>query len=211
MLTVSRKFQDKMPSGSKAAYLQPADPPSKQRILQAALRLFALKGMHAVTVRNIADAAGYTNPALFKFFATKDDLALYLFERCYLQLFDFLKAAIEACTGFDAQLEAILDVFFSQLERDLDAFLFVQDHLREMWPRVSVGTRKKSILLLIRLVLQQGAEEGVVREANLDLLVAALTGALQQFARMLYFGEFKGRARDWHEELKAITRRMVAP
>jgi AcrR family transcriptional regulator len=173
--------------------------------------LFAHQGVDTVTVRQIADAAGYTNPALFKFFASKDALALYLFECCYLQLFESLEAGLAGSTAFDSRLEAILDVFLSQLEDNLDAFLFVQDHLRPMWPRVSAATRKKSILALIRRVLEQGIGEGTVRDANVGLMVVAITGTLQQFARMLHFREFKGKAGDWRQELNTILGRIVAP
>lgn len=198
------------PEAPEAFYLKADDPPSKRRILQTALRLFADRGVEAVTVRQIADEAGYTNPALFKFFATKDALAQYLFEACYLQLFERLSAAIDGKTTFDDRLDGILSVFFSQLENDLDAFLFVQDHLRQIWPQVSASVRRKSILALIRRALQQGIAEGTVRDANPDLLVAAVTGTLQQFARMLHFGEFKGKAGEWRPELEAIIRRAVA-
>jgi AcrR family transcriptional regulator len=196
---------------AEPAYLKTNDPPSKRRIVQTALRLFAHQGIETVTVRQIAAEAGYTNPALFKFFPTKDALALYLFECCYLHLFERLKTAIDANAGFNDRIECILGVFFSELEQDLDAFLFVQDHLRQMWPRVAVRTRRKSILFLIRRVLQEGMEEGVVRDENPDLLVATFAGTLQQFARMLHFGEFKGKARDWRQGLEAIIRRIVAP
>ena len=108
-------------------------------------------------------------------------------------------------------LKAILDVFFSQIEEDAEAFLFVQDHLREMWPRVSRATRRKSILALIRSTLEQGVRENsVTAAASPDLLVAAIIGTLQQFARMFYFGEFNGRARDWAPEIEIIVRRTVA-
>jgi AcrR family transcriptional regulator len=197
---------------SDEAYATAGDPPSKRRILDAALRLFARKGIDAVTVREIAAEAGYTNPALFKFFATKDALALHLFESCYLQLFDSLHTAAADGLPFDERLSAILAVFVSALERDPEAFLFVQDRLREIWPRVSRQTRRKSILALIRSILQQGVREGAVDATlPLDLLVAAFTGTLQQFARMLYFGDFKGPARDWSPALETILRRLVQP
>jgi len=194
------------------AYLSVTDPPSKRKILRAALHLFALKGVHAVTIREIAGEAGYTNPALFKFFATKDALALHLFENCYLRLFERLDAAVGSGLHFGERLRAILDVFFSQIEEDVEAFLFIQDHLRDMWPRVSGNTRQKSILALVRSTLEQAVGEGSVTAATSpDLLVAAITGTLQQFARMFYFGEFKGGARDWAPEVETIIRRIVAP
>lgn len=210
MLTET-KSRTKKPDASEACYLKPGDPPSKRWILQTALRLFAHHGLDTVTVRQIAGEAGYTNPALFKFFATKDALALYLFESCYLQLFERLSASIDGKATFADRLDGILDVFLSQLEEDLDAFLFVQDHLRQMWPKVSPTVRRKSILFLIRRALQQGIEEGTVRDANPDLLVASVTGTFQQFARMLHFGEFRGKASAWRQELKVIIQRIVTP
>ena len=192
-------------------YLKEDDPPSKRMILQTALRLFASHGVDAITVRRIAEDAGYTNPALFKFFASKDDLALYLFECCYQQTFDCLKKAIDNAATCEQQLDAILDVFLAQLEQNLEAFLFVQDQLRQFWPRVSARTRRKSILALIRAVLRRGMEDGSIRDANLDLMVAALTGTLLQFARMLYFGEFAEQPRKWRTPLKALIHRLVKP
>jgi predicted RNA binding protein with dsRBD fold (UPF0201 family) len=98
------------------------------------------------------------------------------------------------------------------MEQDMEAFLFVQDHLREMWPRVSKRIRGKSILALIRSVLEQGVSESAVSaKLNLDLLVTAIAGTLQQFARMIYFGQFKGPVRTWSPEVQAIILRIVAP
>lgn len=199
------------PQPVRPAYLKADDPPSKRKILQTALRLFASHGVDTITVRRIAEEAGYTNPALFKFFDTKDSLALHLFECCYLQMFDALSVALENAGTCEQQLDAILDVFLAELERDLEAFLFVQDHLRQFWPRVSARTRRKSILSLIRAVLRRGVGEGSIHDANIDLMLAALTGTLQQFARMLYFREFAERPSNWRAPLKALIQQMVVP
>src|SRR5262245_25307945 len=196
----------------ETAYSSSEDPLSKQKILRTALHLFAQKGVHAVTVREIAAEAGYTNPALFKFFAIKDALAMHLFERCYLQLFEALSDACKGRSSSEDRLEAILEVFFSQIELDADAFLFVQDHVRVMWPHVSSQIRKKSILSLIHSVLQQGVRKGeVIGGLDIDLLVAAITGTLQQYARMVQFGEFRGQVRERLPEMAAIIRRIVKP
>jgi AcrR family transcriptional regulator len=193
-------------------YLLPGDAPSKRRILEESLRLFARRGIDGVTVRDIGDRAGYTNAALFKFFATKDALALYLFERCYLALFESLSAALRPDMPFADRLRAIVTVFVAQIERDPDAFLFVQDQLRRMWPRVSSNIRRHSVLALIRATLEQGVSEGsVASTANLNILIAAISGTLQQFARMASFGEFRGPAGAWAGELAQIIARMVSP
>jgi AcrR family transcriptional regulator len=207
MLTY-KTLQSVVPSG----YLLADDPPSKRMILKEALRLFARKGIDAVSVREIGDCAGYTNAALFKFFATKDALALYLFERCYMALFESLSDAARPDMLFVDQLHAIVTVFIAQIERDPDAFLFIQDQLRSMWPRVSRSFRRHSILSLIRATLEQGVrEKKVCSSADLNLLIAAISGTLQQFARMLSFGEFRGPAANWSGELEQIIVRIVSP
>src|SRR5262249_57717507 len=67
-------------------YVEPTDPPSKQALLKAALKLFARDGVRESSIRALAEEAGFTNPVLFKYFEGKDALALHLFERCYLRL-----------------------------------------------------------------------------------------------------------------------------
>ncbi len=71
-----------------AFLLAEADPPSKREILRCALSLFVRDGLSETSIRAIARATHYTNPALYKFFPSKEALALHLFERCYAHLFE---------------------------------------------------------------------------------------------------------------------------
>lgn len=54
---------------------------TKQRILQAALDLFREKGMEGTTTREISRRAGIAEGTLFNYFKTKEDLALYFFQK----------------------------------------------------------------------------------------------------------------------------------
>jgi len=198
------------PDPGHAYLLSPDDPPSKREILRAALRLFVREGWEETSVRRIARESGYTNPALFKFFESKQALALYLFERCYLRLFDRVDAAIRPGRPFRANLEAVLATFAEILDGEREAFLFVQDHLREFWPRMPLRVRRKSVLRRVRWLLRQGAREEAVRtRVSLGVLTAVFTGTLAQFARMSYFGEFKGPARRWTGQLERAMASML--
>src|SRR5436190_10950058 len=123
-----------MTSRAVPAYVAPEDAPAKKRILVEALRLFVRDGLCETSVRDIADATGYTNPALFKHFASKDRLARHLFEQCYLHLFETLGRAASAEEGYAAKQHALLDAYLERLDADRDALLYVQDHLRHFWP-----------------------------------------------------------------------------
>lgn len=59
---------------------------TRQAILQAALDLFSRKGFFGTTTREISDKAKIAEGTLFNYFRTKEDLALYFFEREIQQL-----------------------------------------------------------------------------------------------------------------------------
>jgi AcrR family transcriptional regulator len=54
---------------------------TKRAILEAALKLFAEKGFYNTTTKAISRKAGIAEGTLFNYFETKEDLALYFFER----------------------------------------------------------------------------------------------------------------------------------
>lgn len=62
---------------------EPGEPPTKERILDAALRLFDEKGYAGATMRDIAKAAGLTEGALYRHYAGKEALLAAI-----LDLFD---------------------------------------------------------------------------------------------------------------------------
>jgi AcrR family transcriptional regulator len=199
MSTVSARRHESL------VYLNEDDPLSKRMLLQTALRLFAERGIHAVTVRDIAKDAGYTNPALFKFFDSKDSLVLFLFEHCYVDLCRKLEAGVPPTLCFTDRLRGFVEVFLNQFDDDPASVLFVQEHLRELWPRVSRKVRAHSIVGLIRQTLEAGQAEGIVGpDSDLNLLGAAVIGTLAQFARLAYFGEFKKPALSYAPKIAKI-------
>src|SRR5262249_11940597 len=137
--------------------LAESDPPSKRSVLEAALRLFVRHGRAATTIRMIADEAGYTNPALFKFFDSKEALAVHLFERCYGRLYGRIASAVSGT--FDQERTRMVDAFLAQMDEDLEAALYVQDSLRELWPKLPPSARKRSILRVVRQVVGRGIRE----------------------------------------------------
>jgi AcrR family transcriptional regulator len=54
---------------------------TKERILKAALRLFREKGLDKTTTKQISKQAGIAEGTLFNYFKTKEDLALYFFQK----------------------------------------------------------------------------------------------------------------------------------
>ena len=166
------------------------DAPSKAAILERALELFVRDGLCETSIRDIAAATGYTNPALYKFFEGKDALALHLFERCYHHLVTQLEHAQGAEAPFDAKLAAVLATFLDVLTAHPSAVLFVQENLRTFWRKLPASARRHSVLGVLRALLEQGQRDGAVRrDLDVPIALAVMSGTFGQIARMAYFDE----------------------
>jgi AcrR family transcriptional regulator len=64
---------------------------TKNEILRAALGLFSKKGFFRTTTKEISDKAKIAEGTLFNYFKTKEDLALYFFERELAALFEWYR------------------------------------------------------------------------------------------------------------------------
>ena len=191
-------------------YVSSDDPPAKQKIIIAALDLFVRDGLCETSVRDIAKASGFSNPALFKHFPSKEALANYLFERCYVELFHLVTRAIRSGDTFARKQHAVIGAYMTALEQDRNAVLYVQDNLRQFWPKMPVALRKHTILGEVRTLLQVGRKEGAVTTTlDIGLLTVAWIGTLQQFARAQYIGEFKLPSRVIATTLEDLLTKMV--
>src|SRR5580692_8169142 len=90
---------------------------TKQAILEAALRLFAEKGFYRTTTKAISRKAGIAEGTLFNYFETKEDLALYFFEREMDEVMDWYKGnrRMERA-ALPEKLFAIIHHFLERLE-----------------------------------------------------------------------------------------------
>ena len=184
------------------------DAPSKRAFVASALRLFVSQGLCETTVRHVAEDAGFTNPAIFKFFRSRDELALCVFERCYESLAGVIAEAAKV-SAYEARLRAIIAAAASFMDHDLDAFLFVTEQLRRFWPQAAPSIRKESIVEIVHDLFAVGiAEHRVAADHDPALLVAATIGTLSQFGRALYFHEIEGPAARRAPELGRLLSRM---
>lgn len=178
-----------------AFYISVNDPPAKRAILTEGLRLFAERGLSMTSIRDIADATGYTNPALYKHFKTKEELALTLFERCYKELMSRLALAMKRENGFSQQFRAYVAAFTAFYDSDPYAMIFTTDNLATLWPQVSSGMRDRTIITLTRELLEKGREESLVsKDGDLPLQLILVVGTLVQLARQIFLRALEGPA-----------------
>jgi AcrR family transcriptional regulator len=84
----------------------------RDAVCEAALELFAEKGIEATTTREIAERAGAAEGTLYRHFRGKEDLAHSLYQRCAGELRERLAAASAPTKPPRARLEALVRGIF---------------------------------------------------------------------------------------------------
>src|SRR5438067_11627162 len=91
----SARHKAKAGNGKRAAKKEPpAAEGKRERILDAAVRVFAAEGFYNAKVSQIAQAAGVADGTIYLYFKSKDDLLISLFEDRMERINENLRQAI---------------------------------------------------------------------------------------------------------------------
>jgi TetR/AcrR family fatty acid metabolism transcriptional regulator len=158
-----------------------ATPDKRDRILRAAIRVFAKNGFYATRVSEIAKAAGVADGTIYLYFKNKDDLLITIFEEGIQQLLSILRGVAQSEDPFDRRITRIIELQLGLLEEQRD--------LAEV---ITVNLRQSSRLLkqyaaplfmqyidVIAGVVREGQTHGAFRaDINPRVVARSLFGAL---------------------------------
>lgn len=88
----------------------------RDRILRAAVKVFAKSGFHATRVSEIAKAAGVADGTIYLYFKSKEELLFSLFEDRVRKLLVFMKEELPKQSTASARLRAVIDMQLGLLE-----------------------------------------------------------------------------------------------
>src|SRR4051794_31588745 len=190
-------------------FVREDDPPAKRQILRAAMTLFSERGLAGTSIRDIARESGYTNPALYKHFASKDELAMYLFENCHRRVWTKCNAAILAAGSFEDKLEAYIGQMLELVDEHPEAMAFLSDSARALWPKAGPAVRRQTLIGLARSLMSQAPQARRGKSTvSLDVLAGSLQGTLAEVGRMLQVGVIPGPALRWKADLVKLFGRV---
>jgi AcrR family transcriptional regulator len=95
---------------------------TRERLLEAARKMFVKKGLAATSVEDIAETAGYTRGAFYSNFDGKPELLLELVRRDHDSAQVDLRAVMDE-GGTPAEVKARAIAYYSRYFRDRDCFL----------------------------------------------------------------------------------------
>lgn len=181
-------------------YINANDPPAKRKMFSAALKLFSERGLAATSIRDIAKLTGFTNPALYKHFASKEEMALHLFEVCHQYIWKQCFTALSEGCDFNTKLNAYIGKWLELIDEYPDVLAFLSDSARVLWPRSNRAVQRNTMIGLAQSLFMEARRE---RKNSSDpkLAAACLQGALAELARMIQVGAAKGPAIVWKKKL----------
>src|SRR5215471_20115295 len=191
-------------------YIRESDAPAKREILRAAMKLFSEHGLAATTIRDIAKESGYTNPALYKHFVSKEELALYLFETSHRRLWSRCHAAVGSAKDFDGKLEHYIGEVLSLVDEHPEAMAYLSENARVLWPKAGPAVRRHTMIALARSLMDSAPRAAKGRAVHPDVAAASLQGTLAELARMIQVGAVRGPALTWKTQVVKFFRKSAA-
>lgn len=145
-------------------------------IVRVATSLFARRGIDGTSMRDIAEAAGVREAAIYRHFAGKDDLAREIFLSWYGWYSEELRRIVTGPGGTLDKLHEIVRHEFSAVTDHSEAFVYFCDNearfVRSLPPGIASARR------VFTAFIKAGQAEGKVRAGSPELLADMLSGAL---------------------------------
>jgi TetR/AcrR family transcriptional regulator, cholesterol catabolism regulator len=182
----------------------------KEAILDAALTLFAEKGVDATTTREIAERAGTAEGNLYRHFEGKDDLARTLFETTARGFANVLEAEAGDEDDPRARLDALIRGIFTFGESHLAAFAFLLASHPSHIPKDRDLLRGPYPMRLFVETIVRGVSEGAFRPVDPVLATGWIVAMAQRavlLARMGFLADDRDKV---IRETVEATRRLLA-
>jgi TetR/AcrR family fatty acid metabolism transcriptional regulator len=173
-------------------------PDKRERILRAAIRVFARKGFYATRVSEIAKAAGVADGTIYLYFKNKDDVLVSIFEDRITKLIAVLRSELAVDAPFDVKFRRVIELQLGLLEGQRDLAEVVTVNLRQSSRLLKQFATPlfTQYLEVIAGLVAQGQREGAVRgDINPRVLARALWGALDGIAVTWALSRPEGGAR----------------
>ena len=173
-----------VPSAPSPSSRKTAD--KRERILDAAIKVFAKEGFYNARVSQIAELAGVADGTIYLYFKSKDDLLIQLFEDRVERINEKVREAIARKASAVDQLELFISLYFDFIAQDRALAEVITVELRQSSKFIKEYKNPKfaDFLRILGGLVEEGQKRGELRADFAPPLVArALFGALDEIAR----------------------------
>jgi AcrR family transcriptional regulator len=178
---------------------EPKPRPGKQGLVDAAVRLVARAGPEGVTVREITEAAGVTEAALYRHFRSKSEMYLEIYEAVLEDMIREKTSILAAPGSTREKLHAWVRASYATYDRNPAAFTFVLLCPPELPVRSTKRRRRQSELLLG--LLRGARARGELRDMDPEVLLSHFVGVMLSIPARINEGALPGPAGRYADEV----------
>ncbi|MDO9209347.1 MAG: TetR/AcrR family transcriptional regulator [Deltaproteobacteria bacterium] len=157
-----------------------------QKILKAAIKVFAEKGFYNSRVAEIAKEADVADGTIYLYFKNKDDILISLFEEEFGQIVENTRKELEKEKDPLQKIRrfAIMHLSIVFKQQQLGEVLGVEVRQSSKFMKEYINKPFIEYLNLIRSIVIEGQERGLIRkDLTPGIMKRALFGALDEMAR----------------------------
>lgn len=175
-------------------------------MIQKGLSLFAARGYDAVSVRDIAKAAGVSEAALYKHFKGKEDMALYIFTTIIKEYTQQIEVIDERTQGAVEKLCAIVNLTYNFYDEYPEAIRFTLLSQYSFWDSVSEEVKPHFVY---RRILEEGMAKGEIPKQEVYFWITIFSGVmLQPLAQYPYFYDVLPEFDQLKEKVIQLVRKL---
>ena len=168
----------------------PATPQTskRDRIIEAALRLFANESYQAVTMDRVAEAAGVAKGTLYLYFQSKEDLYLGILTDGMESMARDYQASVDPNADVRVRLRhaVTMTVEFYDRRRDLLRLMMTEEpRMPEARNRIRDEWRDRGVKFFNSLI-EEGIQRGTFRAVDSHMATYAIMGSIRSV--MLFYG-----------------------
>ncbi len=155
----------------------------RQRILQAAAKVFARKGYHGARVSEIARRADVADGTIYLYFRNKEDILVSLFDEVMIEHLRQAREEVSALQGAPEKLRAIARRHLGLLGGNRDLAVVFQVELRQSTKFMERFTASwlQDYFALLTDIIDEGQTEGSLRpDLPRKLVTKSFFGALDE-------------------------------
>ncbi|GJL91758.1 TetR/AcrR family transcriptional regulator [Hyphococcus sp.] len=188
-----------MNSAAKAPHEPPGVTPdasgAKARIERAALGLFCIRGVDAVTTREIASASSVSEGALYRHYPSKESLAETMFFAIHTRLACEVEEAAQSANGIDEKARAIVAAYVRIADHDWTLFTYHLLTTHRFLPYANKSaeqSRTDNPVAIVEGVISESMKSGALPSGDSNLKAAAALGVVLQAALHKIYGRISG-------------------
>ncbi len=157
-----------------------------QRIIKAALKVFAKKGFYNSRVSEIAKEAEVADGTIYLYFKNKDDILISVFETEMMKMISNMKKELSKCHDPVEKIRIFAFQHLNMITENQEWAEVAQVELRQSskFMREYVKDHYTDYINIFAYIIREGQEKGIFKEGiNTGIAKRAFFGALDEMGR----------------------------